>query len=273
MRKIEETMLIWFRRIYILILWVAAMAGCQTGEANVADHESDTIAQKPEASLQQKELKINYYGHACFMITTPEGTKVLLDPVEFKGYHLPEGIEPDIVTVSHNHPDHNRTDVVAGEPTILLGCSRNHRAVNRIDTTIHEIRIHTVPSDHDPGGHGVNAIFVFEFEGLRIAHLGDLGKVMEPNQMETIAEVDILMIPVGGQFTIAGADAEKVIDQLKVKSYVIPMHYKTDAFSLPYSAEDFIQGKENVRRISGNEFIVDLSKLPQEREIVVMEYK
>lgn len=207
------------------------------------------------------------------MITTPGGTKILTDPVEFKGYHLPEGIKPDIVTVSHNHIDHNRTDVVAGDPEVIMGCTSDNREVNSVDREIQGVRIYTVPSYHDPGKHGVNAIFVFEFEGVKIAHLGDLGTTLSESQVETIGEVDILMIPVGGQFTISGSDADEVIRQLNVKTIVLPMHYKTEAFSLPYSAEDFMQGKNNCKRISGNTVTIDISNLSQEREIVVMDYQ
>ncbi len=223
--------------------------------------------------LEKKEVIINYFGHSCFMITTPDNTKILMDPVEFMGYHMPEGIKPDVVTVSHNHPDHNRIDKVAGEPEIFLGVSSDIQKVNTIKKKVNEVNIYTVPSWHDPGRHGVNAIFVFEFEGVKIAHLGDLGTTLSESQVETIGEVDILMIPVGGQFTISGSDADEVIRQLNVKSIVLPMHYKTEAFSLPYSAEDFMQGKDNCKRISGNRLTLDLSNMPQKTEIVVLDYQ
>ncbi len=200
-------------------------------------------------------------------------TQILTDPIAFKGYHLPNGIVPDLVTVSHNHPDHNRLDVVDGNPMELKGTTTNIQKVISIDKKIKDVRIYTVPSYHDPGRHGMNAIFVFEFDGIRIVHLGDLGTTLSDSQIEAIGNVDILMIPVGGQFTISGATADSVINQLKVQSIVFPMHYKTEAFnSLPYSADDFLKEKEYVKRISGNKFTLTLSNMPRIREYVVMDY-
>ena len=261
-----------FVQFIILFLWISTAFGCQHKESGSATNDIDTISQN-KTQIADKEVTIDYFGHACFLITTPCNVKILMDPVEFKGYHLPEGIEPDIVTVSHNHPDHNRTDVVAGVPAILLGCSTDNRTVNPIDTTINKVHIYTVSADHDPGGHGINAIFLLEFDGIKVAHLGDLGTTLSENQIEAMGLVDILMIPVGGQFTISGTEADEVIRQLNVRYLVFPMHYKTDAFNLPFSAEDFIAGKENCRRISGNKFILDLSNLPLKREIIVMDYR
>ncbi len=261
-----------FAGLFIVMLWITTGFSCQhEGKKANENRVNSTVQENP--GLDKKEVIIDYYGHSCFMITTPGGTKILTDPVEFKGYHMPEGIKPDIVTVSHNHPDHNRTDVVAGEPEIILGCKSETPEVAVVDKKVKEVRIYTVPSWHDPGKHGVNAIFVFEFEGISIVHLGDLGTTLSESQLEAIGEVDILMIPVGGQFTIAGSDADEVIRQLNVTSIVLPMHYKTEAFSLPYSAEDFIKGKDHCKRISGSRLTLNLSNMPREREIVVMDYR
>jgi len=261
-----------FAGLIFLMLWIPTAFSCQH-EGNKANQNKLNSTSQENLSLDKKEVIIDYYGHSCFMITTPDNTKILMDPVEFKGYHMPEGIKPDVVTVSHNHPDHNRIDKVAGEPEIFLGVSSDNQKVNTIKKKVNEVSIYTVPSWHDPGRHGVNAIFVYEFDGIRIVHLGDLGTTLSESQVEAIGEVDILMIPVGGQFTISGSDADEVIRQLNVKSIVLPMHYKTEAFSLPYSSEDFMQGKDNCKRISGNTFTLNLSNMPQKREIVVMDYQ
>ena len=259
-------------KFFFLLIWMTNAFSCQNRENNINTNQIRLVG--PEhIEPQNTEIIIQWFGHSCFMITTPGSTKILMDPVEFKGYHMPEGIKPDVVTVSHNHPDHNRTDVVNGEPEIIPGCSSDNREVIFTDRKIKEVRIYTVPSYHDPGRHGVNAIFVFEFNGKRIVHLGDLGTTLSESQIEAIGKVDILMIPVGGQFTISGEDADMVIEQLNVNSFVFPMHYKTEAFSLPYSAEDFIRGKENYRRITGNKFSIDVSDMPEQREIILMDYQ
>jgi len=222
----------------------------------------------------EKEIIIKWFGQSCFLIITSEGTQILTDPVEFKGYHLPNNIEPDVVTVSHNHPDHNRIDMVKGIPIILEGTTLNIKDVISIDRKIKDVRIYTVSSYHSPGKRGMNAIFVFEIDGIKIVHIGDLGTTLNEDQIKSIGNVDILMIPVGGQHTISGEKADKVIQQLKVSRVVFPMHYKTEAFkSLPFSVDDFLEGKENVEKISGNIFTFDLSNQAEPMKYIILDYK
>ena len=229
-----------------------------------------TLTVRPQES---DEVSIRYIGHSCFLITTSEGVQILTDPVEFKGYHFPEGIKPDIVTVSHNHIDHNRVDVVGGNPDIIYGCLSNKK-VEPIDLVFKNVRIFTVPSYHDPGKHGVNAIFIFDFDDIRIVHLGDLGMTLSDDQISAIGNVDFLMIPVGGQFTITVPEANQVVEQLKIRRAVFPMHYKTEAFTdLPYSVDVFLQKKHNVKRINGNEVKFNLKIKPANTEIYVLDYK
>jgi len=222
---------------------------------------------------EDREITIIWLGHACYLITTSDSTQIMIDPAEFKGYHMPKGLEPDIVTISHNHIDHNRVNMLEGNPVLLYGCSPDNQTVNTIDTIIKDIKIKSVPSYHDPGKHGINAIFVIEFDSIRIVHLGDLGTTLTKTQIKDIGEVDILMIPVGGQFTIAGAKADSVINQLNVQRMILPMHYKTEAFDdLPYAADDFLKGKENVIRISNNRLTIKLDQFPGKKEYVIMQY-
>jgi L-ascorbate metabolism protein UlaG (beta-lactamase superfamily) len=222
----------------------------------------------------EKDISIKWFGQSCFLITVSDGTQILTDPAEFMGYHLPTGLTAHIVTVSHNHMDHNRVDLVGGNPEVLMGLTPDSTKFVHTDKKIKNIRIYNVSSFHDPGKHGLNAIFVFEFDGIRIAHLGDIGTTLTDNQIKAIGKIDILMIPVGGKYTIAGADADKIVEQLDVKMIVFPMHYKTEAFSgLPYSENDYLKGKKNIKRISGNTFILNISKPPAEREYIVMDYK
>lgn len=222
----------------------------------------------------ENEVIIKWFGHSCFQIITSKGTQIIIDPVNFKGYHFPKGITPDIVTVSHNHIDHNSVDVVSGNPEVLKGTTSNIQKVISIDKKINDVRIYTVPSYHDLGKHGKNAIFVFEFDGIRVVHLGDLGTTLTDTQIKAIGKVDILMIPVGGQFTISIANADKVIAQLNVQSLVFPMHYKTKAFdSLPNTVDDFLKGKKNVERVSGNNFSFSLPDLSSKRRFIVLDYE
>ena len=217
------------KQFVILFFVISAFLSCQEKQHTNGNNHLN-LTSKKNKNLIEKKVKIKWFGQSCFLIITSKKTQILTDPVEFKGYHLPKGIEPDVVTISHNHPDHNRVDVVGGNPLVLKGTTKNIQKVISIDTIIKDIRIYTVSSYHNPGKHGMNALFVFEFDGIRIIHLGDIGTTLTDKQIRDIGEIDILMIPVGGQHTIAGADADTVINQLKVSTAVFPMHYKTKAF-------------------------------------------
>lgn len=211
-------------------------------------------------------VSITWYGQSCFLITTPAGTKVLIDPVDMKDYKVPKELIPDVVTVSHNHFDHNAIGTVSGNPEIIYGKTREGSDQEQkfipVDKKIKEVRIYDVVSNHFPAGGDstLNAVFVFEFDSLRVVHLGDLGTILSSEQIKRIGRVDILMIPVGGKYTIWGATDDSVVAQLKPTRAVIPMHFKTRvADFLPYAADDFVKGKTNIERISGNHYTLDLS--------------
>ncbi|MFH2034918.1 MAG: MBL fold metallo-hydrolase [Candidatus Zixiibacteriota bacterium] len=225
------------------------------------------------SSDAEKSIKIRWFGQSSFRITTSIGTTIVIDPVNFKGYHIPDGTTADFVTISHEHIDHNSVDALSGSPRVFRGTDKQCQIVNPIDTTIDGIRLYTVSSFHNPGHNRFNAIFVFEFDGIRMAHLGDIGTILADDQIKAIGEIDILMIPVGGQYTIAGPEADSIVNQLNVKRAIIPMHYKTKAFEdLPYTVEPFLKNKENIRRIDDNNFILKISQLPVRREYIVMQY-
>jgi len=213
-----------------------------------------------------RQVTLTWYGHACFMITTPQGSTILTDPIDLKDYKVPADVTPDIVTVSHNHGDHDAVGTVSGEPLVIYGQDREgqapHQAIIPVDTTVKGVRIYNVVSNHFPPEHSpmLNAIFVFEFDSLRVVHLGDLGLTLTPEQIERIGRVDVLMIPVGGKYTIAQESADSVVAQLKPTRVVIPMHFRTRvADFVPYTADDFVKGKANVERIPGNQYAIDLS--------------
>jgi hypothetical protein len=147
-------------------------------------------------------VRIRWLGQSSFLMTTSGGTTILTDPVDFKGYKLPPGTTADIVTVSHEHVDHNAVGAVSGTPAVFRGTDKRCHAINAVDTTIAGVRLYSVTSFHDPGHHGVNAVFIFEFNGIRVAHLGDIGTTLADGQVEAIGPIDVLMIPVGGQYTV-----------------------------------------------------------------------
>ena len=226
---------------------------------------------------QAQQIQITWYGHACFLIKAADGTTVLTDPIHMGAYKVPADVKPDVVTVTHEHGDHNQVDTVSGKPLVLRGLKQGAKAFTTVDQTVKGVRIYTVPSYHDKvngAKRGLNAIFVYDIDGLRFVHLGDLGHCLTPIQIEQIGPVDVLMIPVGGKYTIFGADAHTVVEQLKPTRAVIPMHYKTaEAAFLPYTAEDFVKGKKEVLRVSGNVFVVDTKQPTKAMQYILMDYK
>jgi L-ascorbate metabolism protein UlaG (beta-lactamase superfamily) len=156
-------------------------------------------------------------------------------PADF-GYQPPD-VPAQVVLVSHEHRDHNATEVVQGQPTALRGAGP-HEAAGQ--------SFLGVASFHDNDGgqkRGPNTIFVWEMAGLKLVHVGDLGALLTPEQIAAIAPpVEVLMIPVGGYYTIDAAQAVQVAEQLQAR-VILPMHVKTAALSrLPVApVDDFLK--------------------------------
>lgn len=211
---------------------------------------------------------IKYLAHATFLVTAEDGKKILIDPYHpSPGFsYAPINESADIVTKSHDHGDHNATEVVKGKPQIISE-SGSH--------TVKGIPIKGIPAFHDAlGGSkaGKDIIFCYTVDGLNLCHLGDLGHPLDPSQLLAIKPVDILLIPVGGFFTIDAKMAAEVAAALNPK-VIIPMHYKTaKSEGLPIATVDgFLKDKSNVKKTNSSIFKVTKSTLPLAQEIVVLQ--
>jgi len=166
-------------------------------------------------------MLIQHIGHSEFLLTLESGFRIVTDPYDTStGYPVQE-IEADGVLVSHHHHDHDAVENISGHPQIIDYAG--------IHTFAPGIRATGILSDHDDAGgskRGKNLIFLLEAEGLRIVHLGDLGCLLDLSQLEALGDVDLLMIPVGGFYTIDAAQAMEVIHQLDPR-IILPMHYRT----------------------------------------------
>ena len=164
-------------------------------------------------------MKIRYLGHSSFLLTDSAGTAVVTDPYYASiGYVMPR-VTADAVTVSHHHYDHDNVKAVGGTPVILDKAKSYGLA---------EVAISAVESFHDDRGgalRGKNVIFKFRMDGLNVCHLGDLGEKCSQELIEAIMPVNVLLIPVGGNYTIDAMAAKEYVDRLKPK-VVIPMHYR-----------------------------------------------
>lgn len=170
-------------------------------------------------------MKISWYGHACFLLESSQGLKLLTDPFDPQiGYPLPK-VEVNLVTVSHAHFDHNAVRFLPGKPKVVAEPG---------NTTFQGISLKGIPTFHDAVGgreRGKNIVFLFEAEGLRFCHLGDLGHQLSPDQREEIGEVDVLFIPVGGTFTLDPTGAFQLVAEVEPK-VAVPMHYHLPKLSL-----------------------------------------
>ncbi|MGQ9645077.1 MAG: MBL fold metallo-hydrolase [Thermodesulfobacteriota bacterium] len=216
-------------------------------------------------------MKVKYYGHAAFLITSAQGLKIITDPYESGAYggQLAYGKINDqahIAITSHDHADHNDTKSLPGSPEIVKGGGTK---------SVQGISIKGIPTYHDPSKgseRGTNTIFHFSVDGIHLCHLGDLGHVLSDNEVAEIGPVDILFIPVGGYFTIDAKEATKVAEQIKPK-VLIPMHFKTEKCGFPIAPlDDFLKGKVNIKRPKTSEVTFDRASLPSKTEIVVLEH-
>ncbi len=191
-------------------------------------------------------MKITWLGHSTFKIGSEK--TIIIDPHAPQFGAMPADLIADIVTVSHAHHDHNYIAGVGGNLQIIDSTGEH---VISGDASLHgetspEIEITGVATFHDNEQgqkRGGNIVFIYEIEGLRISHLGDLGHLLNEDQLSQIGPVDILMIPVGGFFTIDSTQAVEVVKQIQPK-IVLPMHYKTQNMpaNLPIApVDDFIQ--------------------------------
>ncbi len=210
---------------------------------------------------------IKWLGHACFLITSKQGLRIITDPYTVDGgiNYSPINESASIVLVSHSHFDHNNVSAVRGKPEVVKDSGIR---------TIKGIQFRGIATYHDTSQgkqRGTNTIFCFSLDSMSLCHLGDLGHELSREQVKQIGTVDILFIPVGGFYTINASQAGQVCDQLKPK-VVIPMHFKTSRCSFPIAGvEDFLKGKKNVREMDSS--IVEfhkLEELPMSTEIVVL---
>jgi L-ascorbate metabolism protein UlaG (beta-lactamase superfamily) len=212
-------------------------------------------------------MKVKWLGHSCFLVTSKGGVRIITDPYAVGGdiKYSPIKETADIVVVSHGHSDHSNVSAVQGKPAVVEGSGTK---------TARGIQFRGIAAYHDASHgeqRGPNTIFCFNVDGLKLCHLGDLGHVLNPGQVNEIGAIDILFIPVGGFYTIDAPVASQVCDQLKPK-VVIPMHFKTPRCVYPIAGvEDFLKGKKNVRKVGDSEAEFERERLPVATEIVLLQ--
>jgi len=208
-------------------------------------------------------MTITWYGQSCFKI---QGKEIILitDPYDKSIGLRPPYIHAGIVTVSHPHDDHNNVKAIKGQPFVIDGPGEYETK------GVEVLGIQTFHDKKEGKERGLNTVYVIRMNEISICHLGDLGHLLLDKQIEDINGVDILLIPVGGVYTINALEAVKVIDSLEPK-IVIPMHYKIPKLTMDLHKIDKFCIELGISKANVEEKLVIKKKdLPQEETKVVL---
>lgn len=215
-------------------------------------------------------MDITYLGHSSFKLKGKSIT-VITDPFDpaMVGLKYPPQ-EADILTISHQHPDHNKLDLVKNVQRVITGPGEYEVAGVSI------IGIGSFHDDKNGEERGKNTIYVYEIDDLRLAHLGDLGHKLSSDALEEMGEIDILMVPIGGKYTINSQVAIEVVRSIE-PSIIIPMHYQMNGmnpeiFSDLEKVEEFVNAmgvpSETMEKLS-----IKKSEIGEEQKIILLEKK
>lgn len=224
-----------------------------------------------QAGPEAGSVRITWLGRAYFLVETPT-VKVAIDPCKEGDFWKAPTRETiaDLVLTTHDHDDHDAVDAVQGTRASLRSKFVTGEEIAA------GVKVKYVLTDHDGRGgqdRGKNTIYVVELEGLRICHAGDLGHRLTDEQVKAVGPIDILLLPVGGRYTLEPDEARAVCDQLRPR-VVVPMHAKTEATpDLEHTVDEFAQKAKNVRQVEGTSATFSKSSLPKDPEIVVLRYR
>jgi L-ascorbate metabolism protein UlaG (beta-lactamase superfamily) len=206
-------------------------------------------------------MRVEWYGQSTFRLQAG-GVTVVIDPFGDMSAAAARGLKfdyppltdvtADLLLVTHEHGDHNAVEVVGGEPVVLRSTA------GTFESPVGEVL--GVASEHDAVAgtqRGANVMYAFTFDGVRVAHLGDLGQsALRPEQAAALGEIDLLFAPVGGGPTIGAALAHELATSLHAR-WVVPMHYRTARTDFLEPADAFLDRYDDVARLDGPSFELD----------------
>jgi len=239
------------------------------------------------ATLNAGEIKIAWYGQSMFLIVTPKGTRIVCDPHNLESYRQVTPIKADLVLMSHLHSDHTRLEQIenakdAKQVNALKASGPGGAVVdwNEVDEKFKDVRYQSIPTYHDAASgltRGKNGCWIIDIDGIRIVHLGDLGHLLKPAQIKKFGKVDILMVPVGGVYTLNGLDAFKVVQQIKPRRHILPMHYGTivydDLLPLKYFTDEAKAESIPILTYKARGWLkIDTAATPKAVDLVVLNY-
>ena len=267
-----------FTALSILCLCTGLLEASTTESTSTQFKLTTTELQPIVETKELTSLKIKWLGHASFLITASinsnisgtEEVKILTEPYDPSSFWLsykPITYEADIVTISNKSDSEKLIKTIQGSPEIVVARIGKWESAG--------ITIEGILSYRDKNlgkNRGTNTIYIFDIGGIRICHLGTIGHTITKWGLTQIGKIDVLLIPVGGAYTIGSYDATIVVGQIKPK-ITIPMHYKNDACALAIEKVDhFIKGKENVKILDSSEIEV-LDELKDAPKIIVLKHE
>ena len=210
-------------------------------------------------------MDVTWLGHSSFRIKGKYATLVTDPYAPSTGLKFPK-TECDIVTISHDHQDHNDISKITGAPKIVSGPG---------EYEIKEVSIFGISTFHDGsngGERGRNTVYSMTMDGINLCHLGDLGHKLSQDILGQIGQVDILFVPTGGVYTIDSERAVEIVGAIEPK-VVIPMHYKVPGLSYDLEPVDAFIKEIGMEPVRTDKYSVTSDKLPEERQLVVLELK
>ena len=247
-------------------------------------HPSAAHAQEKEAGV-----KIRWFGQSFFQFESAEGRKIVIDPHAIPVFGR-QTAEAEFVLISHPHDDHALIEILTPpgkqekfkDGDVLRGVVETKAGKQEwkvVDEKRGNIRVRTVATYHDTTNgmqRGKNSIWIIEMNGLVLCHLGDLGHELSAEQVKAIGKVDVLMVPVGGIYTINGEQAQKVVEQLKPRLYSLPMHYGVPGYDDLAGPDEFLDGlkKDSIKKMSGtNELVIPVDLKLDAPQVVLLSWK
>jgi L-ascorbate metabolism protein UlaG (beta-lactamase superfamily) len=247
-----------------------------TGPAPAQETKKDNSKQDEPAA---KEVKLRWYGQSFFQLETANRFRVVFDPHAIPNFGRAL-VRADFVLISHPHNDHDQVDALESkvkDSDVYRGVvepKAGRQEWKTVDEKRGQIRFRNLGTYHDAvngAQRGKNSIWIVEVDGLAFCHLGDLGHDLSDAQVKAIGKVDVLMVPVGGIYTINGEQARKVARQIKPRLYVLPMHYGVPGYDDLLGPEEFLEDEKNIKRLlSTNELSIPIDMKSDVATIVLL---
>ncbi len=242
-----------------------------------------TVGQEPKKDEPTgTEVKLKWFGQSFFQLETARRIRIVFDPHAIPNFGRPL-VTADFVLISHPHNDHSQVEVLDSkvkESDVYRGVvdgKNGKQDWKAVDEKRGQIRFRNMGTFHDATNgtqRGKNSIWIVEADGLTFCHLGDLGHELTAEQVKAIGKVDVLMIPIGGIYTINGEQAKKLVAQIKPRLYVIPMHYAVPGYDDLIGPDEFLEGQKNVKKMTNtNELVIPLDMKADAPTTVLLGWK